>query len=415
MPAYIAKHYSKVQAVGYHFPTNVPSKLGDKYTAINSPIYPIVPNNDTDLTNDALNRLKLLAKIVYFAKTKVDQNNNGTDDNSTLKVFMAPEFFRPYQSVSPADARAYPLKTMEAIVKALRGMFVNDAYKNWLIMPGSIVWLTTNKQIFSQPQYASMIRLYNQLSNNLPDVKATHQEEEAEIVRNSTVAVKGGHSEAPWTMAHKIHYAPGDLKYNDSDNPLVQKKSPALHQIVGCYADRKSSIKKFDNLTIGLDICNDHGLVVHTLKKTNWDWAKKNNQTNFPSIDLHLLVSGGIDIQPTSVVAASGKYIFRMDGDIERPLPSFQIGKVKTQRPKDILKVKEAIDKAEKGKVAEYFNEHYKDAATEVTMLNEKADYSEDIVKPTELDTDHKFLFDNKADIKPSKFQKLVITDVMSL
>lgn len=93
--------------------------------------------------SDAYNR------VVRFLNTlAVAQKNNRIDiRDTTLKVFMAPEFyFRPEHPHSPESSyHAYSYITYKAIKEVLRktisGGYNNRFnFRNWLIIPGTIIW-----------------------------------------------------------------------------------------------------------------------------------------------------------------------------------------------------------------------------------------------------------------------------------
>ncbi|MCG8433118.1 MAG: hypothetical protein MJA83_03685, partial [Gammaproteobacteria bacterium] len=371
---YIERNYEKIQVIAYQIPTDIPSdpaiNFPMKYDPLANTDYPRVPADNEVLSknSDALNRLKLLAQTVNFARTALKEKNNGMEVDNTLKIFMAPEFFfRPREVKDPHAPnielpRSYTAEVKTEIVKALRAMFIGDAYKNWLIVPGTIVWTTTGKSLYKGYE-----------DKNILDGEELQPEDvEAQIIMNSVVAVKGGDltnvkdeeeevhegqegdekkdAVVPWTIAHKINYADTDLKKDADQYDPLKKDSLALSKIVGSYEHKKSSIKEIDRLNIGLEVDKDHFIDLHVLKSTNRKRYEKEHEVihEFPVIDLHLLVACGQEIIETSVAAAKGRYILRMDGKLDdKYLPLFRFGEVGYQKGDDInVEVPSAIEKA---------------------------------------------------------------------
>jgi hypothetical protein len=100
--------------------------------------------------DDARKRLKRLASVVDLAEQLVPRGANEKTD--TLKIFMAPEFyFRPKQYDDRYKYNVYPEPHAEAIFDQLSTMFTDSAFKNWLVVAGTVLWKytwhnpTTNK------------------------------------------------------------------------------------------------------------------------------------------------------------------------------------------------------------------------------------------------------------------------------
>ena len=87
------------------------------------------------LDKDAKSRLiRLLADIDRTVQSK----SAAYQDDTTLKIFMAPEFyFRPRQGDS---ARSYAEHDRDAILHILRRVFTNKQLVGWVFVLGTIVW-----------------------------------------------------------------------------------------------------------------------------------------------------------------------------------------------------------------------------------------------------------------------------------
>jgi hypothetical protein len=332
--SYVKHHYNYFQLIGYEVPTQFNDRDPGKDYKVDFKVDKDKNNNEylpvPDLENkDATVRLKRLAGVVHQAKIHkiVDK------ESSSLKIFMAPEFFfRPPMKTEsempkgkpPKDAPervkkvkdetggSYTQATKNDIVNALRTMFVHDDFTDWLFVPGTIIWQMDPEEI-------------------LFEISVT-------TVRNTAVIIKGGHPEAPFTTADKVHFSQLDGVYPN----LKPEKNIRLRELVEDFDTRRKSIVDIDNLRFGVEICKDHGKKEHVLKSTTAELAKEELRRS--PLHFHLLTTCGVPITPTSVAAVEGGYILRVEGHNSHP-PYSQMGRVTKQVYKDIEWIDSLNDK----------------------------------------------------------------------
>ena len=207
---------------------------------------------------------------------------------------MAPEFyFRPHKAPTGAPSsepeHSYSQDAMFHLLSALKGLFVHKDFRDWLFVPGTILW-------------------------NFP----SPLQKGATVYFNTAVMVRGGAGKTKDTPLHyvqKRNVSPIDLGPVSDDGAtrtkLNKELAILLKDYLGDWQERKQNLTtKFDNLCIGIEICLDHSQrVLQTVRETygQLEGAK-------PVIHLHLLTACGMRLWPGQVAIDPGGYVLRVDG-----------------------------------------------------------------------------------------------------
>ncbi len=245
---------------------------GDMYQAVGRlPVPATVPD-------DARKRLQRLAGVVNLAANRLA----GIGDNpNTLKIFMAPEFyFRPLTTMGGNYySGTYPVQDVGEVLQALAGMFVHADFRDWLFVPGTILW-NTRADVTRPPLYF----------NTLVHVQGGQQNALNVIEKNHPSGIDG--MPVVGIPARDVHYA---LFHNS-------------------WRNRKKRVALVSGTPHGFDVCLDHqvGPAFRILKGVLHDWQA--NEGNLQNVSLHLLCAAGMNIQPQSVAARANGYILRNDG-----------------------------------------------------------------------------------------------------
>jgi hypothetical protein len=251
---YENRNYTHLQLIAWEHFTDELTKPGDE-----PQVNPTRPNEDANkppipifsdkMPLDERIRLKRLYGIVETARDKIKI----TDSSKTLKIFLAPEFtFRPWKDES-AQAKnegigpdnTYTREAMTRIVSTMREMFSDEKYRDWLFVPGTILW--------SEPVKTEVV----QKNNVFPD-KTTIVDDY--VFFNTALMFKGGAMNAPFTCIHNHAASFGDK----ADVKKSAEKNPLFKDILGKKNDPRFSmvghnVLDTDGIRFGLEVCLDHG------------------------------------------------------------------------------------------------------------------------------------------------------------
>lgn len=227
---------------------------------------------------DARKRLKRLAAVVDTAVTRVQ---TGFGDNAnTLKIFIAPEFyFRPPNALGPGYVHdTYPQEDTYKIWGQLESMFTAVDFKDWLIVPGTVMW-------------------------NLHDPSA------GRTFLNTAMYIIGNQAKSVYFIEKKL---PSNI--DGIPQPYAPGNDPYLKPIYEKWDYRKPHVFSIGGVPCGLEVCLDHANSPNcrVLKTVLSDWYK--NEGGDQEISLHLLTAGGMTIKDKSVAAKANGYILRNDG-----------------------------------------------------------------------------------------------------
>ncbi|WP_424101157.1 hypothetical protein [Moorena producens] len=250
--------------------TNAPTLLGDTGS----------------LSNDARTRVERFIKVMYAAADRIYLEDNA----QTLKIFMAPEFyFRP----DNVDV-SYSMQEYRAIKDVLRNT-ISEFFPNWLVIPGTIMWKWDQNTV-KRPNPLNQDVYFN---TSLYIYKKLFQQSTGKVIEKAQASVIDG---IP-TGRHGNPQDSGGLATNEL--------------FIGKYQTLPKKQKhKFviNGIICGLEICLEHDLYANGLLNSLANSRDPNN-----GIQLHLLTTGGMPIQPQSVATRPGGYILRTDGYSDPP------------------------------------------------------------------------------------------------
>ncbi|WP_263081074.1 hypothetical protein [Endozoicomonas sp. Mp262] len=253
-----------------------------------------VPDN-LGLSDDAKKRLRRLAAVVNEAHDSLVG-----DQNTTLKVFMAPEFY--FRPESGANSYSYAQSERGKILVALGLMFKNAKFDHWLIVAGTII---ANIPKLPRPALPPYHYFYN-----------------------TAIVIKGG-TNCRLTAIEKNQPSgiDGVPVTGGISNPNVAGGNYTNHY--STWNERKQRMFRQDGVQMGLDICLDHagpvafnvGGIIYPQDTLRMAKRVSNESINqpplpapLPDISLHLLTAGGMPIVTQSVAAKNNGYILRTDG-----------------------------------------------------------------------------------------------------
>ncbi|MCY4045396.1 MAG: hypothetical protein OXE99_09970 [Cellvibrionales bacterium] len=292
--------YTHFQYIAYQTPTFGRNNVNDTWMSALSAgdmcdeIQGVTFQDNGNLSEDAKKRLRRLAAVVNKAQSELVG-----DQDTTLKVFVAPEFyFRPEAST---NHHSYSTEEQQHLIAALANMFTDAKFDHWVIVAGTVIAnlvkmpLTTPK-IYNYYNTAIVIR-----GGAQGFVNAIEKQQPSSI---DGVPVDGGIS-----------------------NPFV--KTNNYKQYYSQWGVRKKRIFDVDGIRMGLDICLDHAgpvafnpkgavmvqdILRVTKRLTNEYLARPPFPAPLKELSLHILTAGGMSIQKHSVAAKNGGYILRTDG-----------------------------------------------------------------------------------------------------
>lgn len=274
---------------------------------------------------DAQKRLLRLALAVECARAHIAKSN---DNDQTLKIFMAPEFyFRPQEggpeytdkkSNTTKTIRSYSYEVKEKIIDKLGELFSDDLFKNWIFVPGTIVWYEKQSKGEQYSRASSLLM-------SMKEMKPSTSKRDITIpfVMNAVVAVRGGYREkCPiLTVSNKKKYAyeaddiPKDFDPNETKVKLSDTITSPLER-------SKCIVDTIPGLLFGLEICREH----QSFMLRNY-FLKEYRNKNGSEMNFHLLTSCGAGLTRSYVAAKSNGYALHVDGsgawpDDKKPLRS---------------------------------------------------------------------------------------------
>jgi len=243
---------------------------------------------DDNTPADARARLRRLAAVVDRAATtlveKTQYQKALRDKPDTLKIFMAPEFyFRPPLKANPTEYinETYSYDDAVKIFEELNVMFRHADFKDWLIIPGTVMWNWKDDQ-------APQGRLY----------------------RNSALYIRGNKEEG-LRLVEKAVPSRIDGVPNPFDDP-AKLYDPHFQEVFEHWHLRKDRVFEIDGIWCGLEVCLDHGSR-RVLKTVLSNWSTYESAP-CPDLCFHLLPAGGMPLVPRSIAAKENGYILRNDG-----------------------------------------------------------------------------------------------------
>ncbi|TXT39010.1 MAG: hypothetical protein FD135_2495 [Comamonadaceae bacterium] len=274
--------YTKVQFIGYVLDTapQLNPNGSETYLGLNNP------------QQDIEARCSLMRRAMETARDALPTQSPPAPTGSTLKVFMAPEFF------FRGAAGAYPMDDVQLAIAALQNIAADDQWSDWMFVFGTILGVSSP----TLPQAPYDI-----------DPLATQEVYNFALVQLGGVATQGD------TGARVVMK---ELKSNidfiaTNANPgglLWGQVEPLQASIVGGAGRERQQVNydgagifELAGITWGLEVCLDHHPDVRRLQRS----------PQLPGenlVQLQLVPSCGMAISEPSVIVETGGYIFNCDG-----------------------------------------------------------------------------------------------------
>lgn len=253
------------------------------------PNLPVLKTTDFDLTTldiDIRIRMKRLLGVMTYAHNFL-KNAAGRDNDRTLKILITPEFyFRPINAEV-----SYSHKQYLQIKDVLHATISQESrFDDWLIIPGTILWdhvydKVNNKRIFRN----TALCIYRN-GKNKPDFFE-------KIIASRIDGVPTGR-----------HGRPVPTGSSAANNASTDEAWPGFYN---SFQQRKQRVFKIGGIQIGVEICLEHGLRIlgNTLNE-----GVRNGTFLKNSVQLQLLLAGGMSVKEQNIATDIGGFILRTDG-----------------------------------------------------------------------------------------------------
>jgi hypothetical protein len=287
--------YTNVQFIGYSIDTaprdnvdRTETYLGLLGTRLDpEKAHQGLPN--PQFARDTQARCELMTRAIHTALANLPQASPPEAAGTTLKVFLAPEFF------FRGPDGAYPMDDVQVVIATLQHIAADEQWADWVFGFGTI--LGTSAPAVGSP----------------PEIDPNAMKE----VYNFTLIQKGGvasQGDAGARVIMKELMSGIDFIKQDA-NPggiLLGEIEPLeLSEAGGPGREQQSvnydgaGIFDLDGITWGVDICLDH-LVGRLQRSPQVPGASE--------VQIELVPSCGANINPNNVIAAPGGYVFNVDG-----------------------------------------------------------------------------------------------------
>lgn len=271
--------YSALLPLIYIVPTFFPTAPG-AVTAQGGA--PVVDLEDPDLQA----RAQRLVNVLYWTAEQY-KNQPGMNDDKTLKVFMAPEFYfrKPYNDPNlgynrSTDFGTYPENARAALAEALFGVIGNEPkFKDWVIVAGTICSRMSGPKL--------------NLLNTAIMMRGPRERADASV---RCILMEKHY------FSH-IDFMPEQWNAN-RDPSTVYSFDLNPDQ----YLD---NLIHWDNMTLGLEVCLDHSKQVAV---NGLNILQQSIGPQVPPLNLQLVTSCGMSIVNQAVAVADGALVMLTDG-----------------------------------------------------------------------------------------------------
>jgi hypothetical protein len=274
--------YTHVQFIAYEILT-VPAKgvftrTGKQYLGL------------VDDKLDAKARCAIMKDVFLQAEAHGDV----AKDSSTLKVFMAPEFY------FRGDTGAYPMDVVTDTIASLRDqVHLLSKWKDWLFVFGTLMGHSKAWDLNTDSEDVAKKR---EVYNVAFVQKGKAGEDKSCVVVKEHLSTSGSPDFIP-TDKYAGFSVDETLLENVEYISAAKPKGAGREKQKRNYDGR--SIFEMDGVTFGLEVCLDH--LVKRLRKSAPDTLQKR-------VQVQLVPSGGMKIKDESVIANVGGYAFGCDG-----------------------------------------------------------------------------------------------------
>jgi hypothetical protein len=291
-------NYHEIQVIGYGSVTSTPTQVLPDTTV-------------NDFKADALARANTLCAVADWAKKTFDAKLGGSE---VLKIFIAPEFYFRYGGPSqPPETLGDSYPNGDALLpeiseKVLLPFFASPRYADWLIVAGTMFWHRSAQQSDSvgYPTY------FNTVLAIRGGPSATLSAEERSMNgQRCQVPTMTGMSTNQKKLMSWVDYAPFDDRrlWDAALNPMFR---PILYDW-DWWRWHAFKVHDADGPTgkpivFGLEVCLEHaeatpGSKLGVLRMIQQQYGS-HCPGPVPQIDVHLVTSCGMTLQPNVGVAA---------------------------------------------------------------------------------------------------------------
>ena len=218
------------------------------------------------------------------------------DDRFTLKVFVAPEFYFRPTSAEGTNGPSYSYEQYKEIKAALISLSNDAKFKNWLIIPGTIMWTGTGTMGKRPPT------IDNIYFNTCPYIKVGTFNTQSHVIEKE----QSSHIDGLPTGSHGVPpiFGPPGSKATDEVWTIYQTRAKKEKHVIEHYG-----------IQCGVEICLEHGrALLKDILSDLVNWQVGTVRKVRKSISLQILTSGGMGIIDANVAVVNNGYILRNDG-----------------------------------------------------------------------------------------------------
>jgi hypothetical protein len=265
--------YDNIQFIGYAIDT-APQDNGN-----NTETYLGLPNPQQDIEA----RCALMLRAIETAR---DNLPAASPPDAVLKVFLAPEFY------FRGDQGAYQMDDVQVAIAALQALAKDDQWADWVFAFGTIVGVSAP----STPPQQGVTQI-KEIYNFVLIQEGGAADQGPAGARVVMKELKSGID----FIAGAAY--PGGLLFGEVAPPTVGPEGPGRETQQAAYDG--AGIFNLRGMTWAADICLDH-LTGRLMKSPQLPGETE--------VQVQLIPSCGADIDPDGVVAATGGYVFNVDG-----------------------------------------------------------------------------------------------------
>ncbi|MGM0593961.1 MAG: hypothetical protein ACQETD_05425 [Pseudomonadota bacterium] len=223
-------------------------------------------------------RCQLLRRAIDTAYNRID-NLSPPDSDTTLNVFMAPEFlFR-------GKSGAYQMDETSYAISQLQGLVADDKYSNWVFVFGSIVAMASGDGRLDEAYNFTLLQEGGSAASDDSGARIVMKELMSGIDFISDYANPGG------VLLGGVEYLSAGDSGSGREKQQVNYDGAGIFELTG--------------INWAVELCLDHG--VGRLQKSPQLPGDK-------QVQIQLIPSCGMQIQSDSVITADGGLIFNCDG-----------------------------------------------------------------------------------------------------
>lgn len=318
--------YTHFQFIAYEVPTNEALNAGNVYK---SDLLDLLKLDDLEnehlgekLSDDARARLARMVSVVQKAYESASVDRADT----TLKVFMAPEFyFRPEEKGD--TSRSYPEDYKDIIVQALANITKIEAFAHWMFVFGTIAWAQSGKEALKGAKISKGVDLSSIATSDkkffINTALVVSSTFDTQAVPGIATFDKKSYSDADEVdPAHQLAIgtfaSPSSRNVTKSLRNVLQGASSTNVSSLLNQNARQGTIDALvvinGNMGIGLEVCNDHanGRLGECIRS-------RKQQGLRTLIGLQLITACGMEVQPRQVVVDKDRFVLRVDGQARVP------------------------------------------------------------------------------------------------